>query len=70
MQASIDIQALNEKIYMESAFLESLFAETGKVIVGQQYMVERLLLSLLAQGHILLEGLPGLAKTLAIKTFQ
>lgn len=70
MQTSIDIQALNEKIYIESAFLETLNAEAAKVIVGQTYMIERLLLGLLAQGHILLEGLPGLAKTLAIKTIS
>ncbi len=70
MQTSIDIQALNEKIYLESAFLENLNTETSKVIIGQKHMIERLLLALLAQGHILLEGLPGLAKTLAIKTLS
>ncbi len=70
MQTSVDIQALNEKIYIESAFVERLNAETSKVIVGQKYMIERLMLGLLARGHILLEGLPGLAKTLAIRTLS
>lgn len=68
MQSYIDIEALNQQIYVESAFLENLKAETAKVIVGQQYMVDRLLVGLLSKGHILLEGMPGLAKTLAIKT--
>lgn len=63
-----DIQALNERIATESAIIQKLYTETSKVIVGQQYMVERLLIGLLAQGHILLEGMPGLAKTLAINT--
>jgi MoxR-like ATPase len=63
-----DIKALNEKIQRESAFVDMLTMEIGKVIVGQKYMVERLLIGLLANGHILLEGVPGLAKTLAIKT--
>jgi MoxR-like ATPase len=65
---SPDILALNERIKEESVFLDQLQAEIGKVIIGQQYMTERLLLGLLSQGHILLEGVPGLAKTLAIKT--
>jgi MoxR-like ATPase len=64
----IDIEALNHQIYIESAFLEQLNAETSKVIVGQNHMLERLMIGLLTKGHILLEGLPGLAKTLAIKT--
>lgn len=63
-----DIRAINEKIQQESAFVDLIMMEIGKAIVGQKYMVERLLLSLLAQGHILLEGVPGLAKTLAIKS--
>lgn len=63
-----DIKALNEKIHEESAFVDLLNLEIGKVIIGQKYMVERLLIGLLSQGHILLEGVPGLAKTLAIKT--
>jgi MoxR-like ATPase len=70
MQASVDIEALNQQIYQESAFLETLNNEASKVIVGQRYMLERLLLGLLADGHVLLEGLPGLAKTLAIKTLS
>src|ERR1051325_6753600 len=63
-----DIQEINEKIQRESAFVDLLSMEMSKVIVGQKYMVERLLIGLLSNGHILLEGVPGLAKTLAIKT--
>jgi MoxR-like ATPase len=63
-----DIKALNEKIQKESAFVELLSMEMDKVIVGQKHMVERLLIGLLSDGHILLEGVPGLAKTLAINT--
>lgn len=66
----IDIEALNQQIYLDSAFVETLKKETGKVIVGQSQMVERLLIGLLTRGHVLLEGLPGLAKTLAIKTLS
>ena len=69
MQA-VDIEALNQQIQIDSAFLESLKEETSSVIVGQTYMIERLLLGLLSNGHVLLEGLPGLAKTLAIKTLS
>jgi MoxR-like ATPase len=65
---SSDIRALNEMVARESAFVDSLFAETAKVIVGQKQMLERLLIGLLANGHVLLEGVPGLAKTLAIHT--
>lgn len=65
---SYDIKAINEKIQRESGFIDVLQIEIGKVIVGQKYMVERLLVGLLANGHILLEGVPGLAKTLSIKT--
>jgi MoxR-like ATPase len=65
---STDIRALNEMIERESAFIDLLKIEMDKVIVGQKYMVERLLIGLLANGHILLEGVPGLAKTLAINT--
>ena len=68
MHSYLDIEALNYQIHAESAFVEQLKAETARVIVGQEYMVERLLVGLLTKGHILLEGLPGLAKTLAIKT--
>jgi len=67
---SVDIEALNQQIYIESAFVEKLNEATAKVIVGQNYMIERLMLGLLANGHVLLEGLPGLAKTLAIKTLS
>jgi MoxR-like ATPase len=66
----IDIEALNQEIYIESQFVERLNAETHKVIVGQNHMIERLMIGLLTRGHILLEGLPGLAKTLAIKTLS
>ncbi|MGH1335640.1 MAG: AAA family ATPase [Aureispira sp.] len=70
MQTSADIQALQEQIALESQTIERLLAETNKVIIGQQYMLERLMIGLLAKGHILLEGLPGLAKTLAINTLS
>jgi MoxR-like ATPase len=63
-----DIQALNEKIIKQSAFVDRIEQEVGRSIVGQDHMRERLLIGLLAQGHILLEGVPGLAKTLAIKS--
>jgi MoxR-like ATPase len=66
--STIDIKAINEKIEKESAFVDLLVMEMNKVIVGQKHMVERLLIGLLGQGHILLEGVPGLAKTLAINT--
>lgn len=64
----MEITELNEKIKNESAFVDLLFSEIGKVIVGQKPMVERLIVGLLSNGHILLEGVPGLAKTLAIKS--
>jgi MoxR-like ATPase len=65
---AFDIKAINEKIQKESAFVDALVNEIGKVIVGQKPMVERLLIGLLSNGHILLEGVPGLAKTLSVKT--
>ena len=65
---TIDIKSINEKIEKESAFVDLLMMEMNKVIVGQRHMVERLLIGLLGRGHILLEGVPGLAKTLAINT--
>ena len=68
MTGSYDISAINEKVRQESVFVQSLTAEIGKVIVGQRYMVERLLIGILGDGHILLEGVPGLAKTMAVKT--
>ncbi len=63
-----DVRALNELVAEESAFLDDLLNEVGKVIVGQTYMLERILIGLLAGGHILIEGVPGLAKTLSVKT--
>ena len=63
---NVNIKELNERIQRESAFVDILSLEMGKVIVGQKHLVENLLIGLLANGHILLEGLPGLAKTLAI----
>ena len=65
---AVDISAVNEKIARESAFIDLLMLEINKAIVGQKHMVERLLIGLLGRGHILLEGVPGLAKTLAITT--
>lgn len=64
----VDIREINERIQRESAFVDLLTNEMDKVIVGQKHMVERLLIGLLSNGHILLEGVPGLAKTLAINT--
>lgn len=64
----MEITELNEKIKKESAFVDTLFSEIGKVIVGQKEMVERLVIGLLGNGHVLLEGVPGLAKTLAINS--
>ena len=68
--STLDIRAINEKIEKESAFIDLLTMEMNKVIVGQKHMIERLLIGLLGQGHILLEGVPGLAKTLAINTLS
>ncbi|MDO7541373.1 MAG: AAA family ATPase [Flavobacteriales bacterium] len=67
---NVDISAINEKIEKESAFIDLLTLEINKVIVGQKHMIERLLIGLLGRGHILLEGVPGLAKTLAINTLS
>lgn len=67
---TVDIKAINEKIEKESAFVDLLTLEMKKVIVGQKQMVDRLLIGLLGKGHILLEGVPGLAKTLAINTLS
>ncbi len=63
-----DIEAIQEKIHNESAFVERLLGEVGRVIVGQRAMVDRLVIGLLADGHVLLEGVPGLAKTLTVRT--
>jgi len=65
-----DIKELNEKIQYQGMFIEKLREEVGKVIIGQQYMLDRLLIGLLTNGHILLEGVPGLAKTLTIKSLS
>ena len=70
MSATIDIRELNEKIERQSGFVTNLQTGMSQVIVGQKHLVESLLIGLLADGHILLEGLPGLAKTLAIKTLS
>jgi MoxR-like ATPase len=63
-----DVRALNELVAKESAFVDRISNEVGKVIVGQAYMVERILIGLLTGGHVLLEGVPGLAKTLTVRT--
>ncbi len=68
MELAAHIQEINRKVKEESAFVDRLVAQVHRVIVGQKYMVERLLIGLLTRGHILLEGVPGLAKTLAVKT--
>ncbi|PCH97317.1 MAG: ATPase [Bacteroidetes bacterium] len=65
---AVDIKALNDRVEKESAFVDLITMEMDKVIIGQKHMVERLMIGLLSNGHILLEGLPGLAKTLAIKS--
>ena len=61
------IEAINEKVRKESAFVKTLVDEMEKVIVGQRYLIDRLLVGLLANGHILIEGVPGLAKTLSVR---
>ncbi len=66
--AGAGISAINEKVKQESVFVQGLTAEMEKVIVGQKYLIERLLVGFLANGHILVEGVPGLAKTMSIKT--
>ena len=65
-----DIRQLNEKIQYQCSFIDRLRDEIGRVIVGQQYMLDRLLIGLLSNGHVLLEGVPGLAKTLTIKSLS
>jgi MoxR-like ATPase len=67
---NIDINAINSKIEKESEFIDKITSQVSKVIVGQKYMVERLLIGLLSDGHILLEGVPGLAKTMTVKTLS
>lgn len=68
LQTAEDIRLLNEKISHSASFIDKIHAEIGKIIIGQNHMVERLLIGLLSNGHILLEGVPGLAKTLSIKS--
>src|SRR5438093_5618798 len=64
-----EIQAIHEMVQVRSAFVESLLAEVRKSIVGQRYLLDRLLIGILTGGHILVEGVPGLAKTLAVRSF-
>ena len=66
---NFDIRALTERVREESGFVDALLKETGRVIVGQRQMLERVLIGLLSNGHVLLEGVPGLAKTLTVRTF-
>jgi len=70
MELAAHVNEINQKVRDESRFVEQLSGEVHRVIVGQKYMVERLLIGLLTRGHILLEGVPGLAKTLAVKTLS
>ncbi len=68
MSNNLDMQALGEKIEKSSLFIDEIYEELNKVIVGQKYMIDRLLIGLLADGHVLLEGVPGLAKTLTVSS--
>ena len=68
MNETTDIKAINEKINKESAFVDQVYLEMGKVIVGQKHLIDSLLIGLLSNGHVLLEGVPGLAKTLAVRS--
>ena len=68
MQAAHDVRAVNELVQRESVFVEKITTEVGRVIIGQKYMIERVMIGLLTGGHVLLEGVPGLAKTLTVKT--
>jgi len=68
--AESNITAITEKVKKEASFVDAIFLEIGKVIIGQRYLLERLLVGLLANGHILIEGVPGLAKTTAVKTLS
>jgi len=70
VELTTHVNEINQKVRNESGFLEQLISEVHRVIVGQKYMIERLLIGLLTRGHILLEGVPGLAKTLAVKTLS
>ena len=66
--SQVDIREVNDLVQRESAFVDQILSEAGKVVVGQKPMLERLLIGLLTGGHVLLEGVPGLAKTLTVKT--
>jgi len=70
VQPATDIRLLNDRVQQESAFIDTLFAQAGQVIVGQRQMLERLLIGLVTGGHVLMEGVPGLAKTLTVKTLS
>lgn len=70
MEQPVDMQKLGERIEQSSAFIEKIYTELNKVIVGQRYMIDRLLIGLLADGHVLLEGVPGLAKTLTVSSLS
>ena len=70
MDQTVNVRELNERIQQESSFVDMINMEMNKVIVGQKHLVESLLVGLLSDGHILLEGVPGLAKTLAISTLS
>ena len=70
MEIAAHVNEINQKVKNESGFVEQLIAEVHRAIIGQKYMIERLLIGLLTRGHILLEGVPGLAKTLAVKTLS
>jgi len=70
VELATHVNEINQKVRNESGFVEKLIGEVHRVIVGQKYMIERLLIGLLTRGHILLEGVPGLAKTLAVKTLS
>ena len=67
-ESSLDIQAINERVQGESILVDRIFQEMDRVIIGQRYMLERLLIGLFCNGHVLLEGVPGLAKTLTVRT--
>ncbi|MFL5412741.1 MAG: AAA family ATPase, partial [Myxococcales bacterium] len=67
-QPAADIRVLQERIQQESTFVDQILEQAGQVVVGQRTMIERLLIGLITSGHVLLEGVPGLAKTLTVKT--
>ncbi|MFL5371813.1 MAG: AAA family ATPase, partial [Myxococcales bacterium] len=69
-QPAADIRLLQERIQQESTFVDQILEQAGQVVVGQRTMIERLLIGLITSGHVLLEGVPGLAKTLTVKTLS